>query len=160
MWWQADQSYMVLQPGTNHGRSITDDNILTIDWDCSENFKAVQEQVSFLTKGYKCRTGCTTARCGCRKTVLCRLYVYKLLKFEQSSWATFCILEQDTAIAEVAFQETVMTPSSETEHCNRGTGFLGRLEALEQWLMTAAVKMSQMMKIHNIFNSYYYTYAV
>ena len=39
----------------------------TYDWDSEENIRAVERRVSALLNGCKCRTGCTSTSCGCRK---------------------------------------------------------------------------------------------
>ena len=36
-------------------------------WESEENMKKVQQTVQYLTKGCKCKTGCTTKRCLCQK---------------------------------------------------------------------------------------------
>lgn len=66
MWHQANCSQMVLKPLSLYGWKVID-NSLTIDWDSAENMAAVQQRVESLTRGCKCRTGCRTLRCGCRK---------------------------------------------------------------------------------------------
>ncbi len=63
MWGQANRNNMVLQPLSAFGWDINND-ILTIDWD--SNMQAVQEQMTSLLKGCKCKTGCRNKRCGCR----------------------------------------------------------------------------------------------
>ena len=66
MWRQADRNTMQVANITSHGWNVVDDN-LTIDWDSNENQTAVNERVLLLTIGCKCKTGCTTGRCGCKK---------------------------------------------------------------------------------------------
>jgi hypothetical protein len=66
MWRQADRNTMQVADITTCGWNVTD-GILSIDWDSDENRAAVNERVLLLTKGCKCKTGCTTGRCGCRK---------------------------------------------------------------------------------------------
>ncbi len=65
MWGQANQNNMVLQPLSEFGWNINND-ILTIDWDSKENMEAVQERVTGLLKGCKCKTWCRNKRCGYR----------------------------------------------------------------------------------------------
>ena len=36
-------------------------------WDSTENMTAIRDRVALLMKGCKCKTGCTTGRCGCHK---------------------------------------------------------------------------------------------
>ena len=57
---------MVLHPLTDFGWNVTDES-LTFDWDSENNMEAVRQRVVQLLKGCKCKTGCTTSRCGCRK---------------------------------------------------------------------------------------------
>ena len=66
MWKKADNNHMVLQPLANFGWKVTDES-LTFDWDSESNMDAVRQRVIQLLKGCKCKTGCTTSRCGCRK---------------------------------------------------------------------------------------------
>jgi hypothetical protein len=66
MWRQADVNKMMLQPLTENGWTLKDGKLMII-WDSEENFKVVRERVKTLTQGCKCKTGCTTARCKCRK---------------------------------------------------------------------------------------------
>ena len=57
---------MVLKPLSEYGWKVKD-SLLTFDWDSEDNMAAVPQQVECLTKGCKCKTGCRTLRCGCRK---------------------------------------------------------------------------------------------
>jgi hypothetical protein len=66
MWNQADKNTMTLLPITQYGWKLTDER-LTVDWDSEENIQAVNERVAGLLKGCHCKTGCNTARCGCKK---------------------------------------------------------------------------------------------
>lgn len=43
---------------------------LEIVWDSQENLQQVQKTVEYLTKGCKCRTGCSTFCCRCKKQSL------------------------------------------------------------------------------------------
>ena len=67
MWSQADQNTMTVASLTDFGWSITHDSILTVDWDSSENQEAIKGRVLLFTKGCKCKTGCATGRCACKK---------------------------------------------------------------------------------------------
>jgi hypothetical protein len=58
---------MILQPLEEYGWTINTDGKLLYVWDSEENRRAVQERVESLLKGCKCKTGCTTTRCKCRK---------------------------------------------------------------------------------------------
>ncbi len=64
MWRQAENNQIALKPLVLHGWK-TDEDKLAIDWDSEENIEKVQ-QVRGLLKGCKCKTGCSTNRCGCR----------------------------------------------------------------------------------------------
>ena len=66
MWRQANKNTLEVAPITNYGWNVIND-VLTIDWESDENRTAVSERVLLLTKGCRCKTGCTTGRCGCRK---------------------------------------------------------------------------------------------
>ena len=66
MWSQSCESHMVLKPLTEYGWRI-EEGELYYDWDSEENMVAVRNRVDALTKGCHCKTGCKTARCGCRK---------------------------------------------------------------------------------------------
>ena len=66
MWNQADKNTITLPGMEQFGWKITD-NELTIVWDTEENIRNIQMRVDAILKGCKCTTGCTTARCGCRK---------------------------------------------------------------------------------------------
>ena len=66
MWHQSNRNIMELKHLTDFGWIIEGDT-LTFDWDSQENFAAVQQRVASLIRGCKCRTGCGTLRCGCKK---------------------------------------------------------------------------------------------
>ena len=66
MWSQADINTMVLKPLTEYGWTLKDGK-LTIVWDTEDNMKAVRQRVKVLLQGCKCKTGCTTARCKCKR---------------------------------------------------------------------------------------------
>lgn len=70
MWRQADRNTLQLATITSYGWNIVDD-VLIIDWDSEENQAAVNERVVLLTKGCKCKTGCMTGRCGCKRKGQC-----------------------------------------------------------------------------------------
>ena len=40
---------------------------LQVVWDAPDNVQRVQRTVDFLTQGCRCKTGCTTHRCKCRR---------------------------------------------------------------------------------------------
>ena len=66
MWKQANKNIIELLPLTKHGWKLEND-ILTSDWDSEENIQNVNKRVAGLLKGCRCKTGCKTARCGCKK---------------------------------------------------------------------------------------------
>ena len=43
------------------------DGQLKIQWDTDENTRKIEENKAYLMKGCKCKTGCTTRRCRCKK---------------------------------------------------------------------------------------------
>ena len=47
-----------------------EDGQLRVTWDTAENVQQVQCSVQYLTQGCKCKTGCTSRRCGCMKAEL------------------------------------------------------------------------------------------
>ncbi len=67
MWRQADQNYLVLQPVTNYGWTLTEGK-LCIVWDTPSNLQVIRDRVSLLLRGCKCATGCATGRCGCKRS--------------------------------------------------------------------------------------------
>lgn len=40
---------------------------LKIKWDTEENITTIEKNIAYLTNGCKCKTGCSTRRCGCKK---------------------------------------------------------------------------------------------
>ena len=44
-----------------------DDSGYSMDWDCPDLQKEVQETINFLVKGCSCKKGCKTKQCGCHK---------------------------------------------------------------------------------------------
>ena len=66
-WWtQSDRNTMVLPPITEHGWTLQDTS-LKIIWDTEQNMQKVRERVNILFGGCKCRTGCKSRVCGCRR---------------------------------------------------------------------------------------------
>jgi len=57
---------MEVKPMTDYGWMNSEGN-LVIEWDSDDNIQAIQQRVRLLTKGCKCATGCSTARCCCKK---------------------------------------------------------------------------------------------
>ncbi len=66
MWHQANKNEMAVRPLTDYGWKVNGDT-LTFDWDSDINMEAVKQRVAALLRGCRCKTGCKTARCGCRK---------------------------------------------------------------------------------------------
>ena len=66
MWGQANNERLQLKPLTNFGWKIEDEDLL-YDWDSEENMSKVRERVYTLTRGCHCKTGCSSAKCSCRK---------------------------------------------------------------------------------------------
>ncbi|XP_078589268.1 uncharacterized protein LOC144869676 isoform X2 [Branchiostoma floridae x Branchiostoma japonicum] len=50
-----------------YGWEIDDHGNLMITWDSKENIEKVQKTVEFLTRGCKCKSGCSSKRCKCLK---------------------------------------------------------------------------------------------
>ncbi len=104
MWHQADQNTMRLEPIAEYGWTI-EGSTLAIDWDSSSNVEAIKQRVMVLTRGCKYKTGCSTARCGCKKKAM------------QCLEGCLCInctnlptsASTDTEIAQVIQQETEET---------------------------------------------------
>ena len=149
MWRQSDKNNMVLQPLNSHGWTIPDGH-LTIEWDSMENIKAIQEQVSLLTKGCKCKTGCTTARCGCKKKgmscsvgCMCTNCSNVPANEEKQSLRS----QQDTAIAEIV-QEMAMVDTTQLPETDELVDwvYLGRLNVL---MLTMLVYIPVTMKKSN-----------
>ena len=73
MWQQAQCNHMMLAPLHNHGWTRETDGNFSIFWDTEENRKRVKSRVDLLMKGCGCKSGCSSNRCGCRKSgELCR----------------------------------------------------------------------------------------
>ena len=71
MWSQADSHNMVMEPITEYGWSVHNDQLRVV-WDTDENMAAVRDRVNVLLKGCKCASGCQNRRCGCqRKNSMC-----------------------------------------------------------------------------------------
>ena len=66
MWRQADSNAMHLADLASWGWKV-ENELLSIDWDSDDNQSLVRERVQLLTKGCKCKSGCATGRCGCRR---------------------------------------------------------------------------------------------
>lgn len=67
MWQQSTKNIMTLPPLVDYGWHINASHELMIRWDTEENIRAVNDRVQLLLRGCKCTTGCTTARCSCKK---------------------------------------------------------------------------------------------
>ncbi len=58
-----------MPPMSDHGWYREDDK-LKIQWESEKNISTVKDSIAYLTKGCRCKTGCTTRRCGCQKNGL------------------------------------------------------------------------------------------
>ena len=47
-----------------------EDGQLRVTWDTVENIQQIQRNVEYLTQGCKCKMGCTSRRCRCKKAEL------------------------------------------------------------------------------------------
>ena len=65
MWLQADQTNIILEPMTDYGWSIIDDNLRVV-WDSDKNRQAVRNRIENLLKGCKCKTGCIALTYKCK----------------------------------------------------------------------------------------------
>ena len=65
MWRQANMS---LKPITDYGWQLVE-NTLTVVWYTPKNITSICNRVRLLLRGCKCVTGCTTGRCGCKKSL-------------------------------------------------------------------------------------------
>ena len=68
MWRQANLNNMSLKPITDCGWQLVG-NTLTVVWDTPKNIASICNRVRLLLRGCKCVTGCTTGRCGCKKSL-------------------------------------------------------------------------------------------
>ena len=66
MWRQVNTHNLCLQPMTEYGWRLENDTLI-YDWDSEANMAEIKQRVSMLLKGCKCRTGCGSAACGCKK---------------------------------------------------------------------------------------------
>ena len=66
MWSQANRNTLEVADIARCGWNLIG-AILSIDWDGVENQAAVNQRTLLLMKVCKCKTGCTTGRCGCEK---------------------------------------------------------------------------------------------
>ena len=67
VWAQSDKPHIVF-PDVEEWGWKSDSGTLNCEWDSPENLACVQERVDAWGKGCTCSTGCTTNRCGCRKS--------------------------------------------------------------------------------------------
>lgn len=67
VWKQATSHLIVYPPLVGNGWIQPDPKTLSIDWDSKNNIQHIRSRVALITKGCKCRTGCRTGRCGCKK---------------------------------------------------------------------------------------------
>ena len=66
MWRQANNAEIILKPVDLYGWKI-EDGKLEFDWDSDANIQRVQTRVQGLLKGCKCKKGCKTNACGCKR---------------------------------------------------------------------------------------------
>jgi hypothetical protein len=66
MWKQADANEMEVKALSDYGWQINE-GVIGVMWDSAENIKKIRKRAEILLKGCKCKTGCSTGRCRCRK---------------------------------------------------------------------------------------------
>ena len=66
-WRQAASNHIVYPSLEDIGWRKPDSNTLVIDWDSEANLSRIKEQVALARKGCGCKTGCSSARCKCKK---------------------------------------------------------------------------------------------
>lgn len=67
VWKQAASNHIVHPPLEVFGWKRPDPNTLVIDWDSETNTSRIREQVALIRKGCGCKTGCSSARCKCKR---------------------------------------------------------------------------------------------
>ena len=67
IWRQACSNNIIYLPLNGNGWKQLGPNTLEIDWDSEDNLAHVRINVALIQKGCGCKTGCTTARCKCRR---------------------------------------------------------------------------------------------
>ena len=67
VWRQAASNHIVYPQLEDFGWRKPDSNTLVIDWDSEANLSKIKEQVALIRKGCSCKTGCSSARCKCKK---------------------------------------------------------------------------------------------
>ena len=67
VWNQATSNHIVHPPLEDFGWKKPDPTTLLIDWDSESNLSRIREQVALIRKGCGCKTGCSSARCKCKK---------------------------------------------------------------------------------------------
>ena len=58
---------MALEPLLGNGWQKDQNGKLETDWESEENTRKIRSRVDLVLKGYSCKGGCTTNKCGCRK---------------------------------------------------------------------------------------------
>ena len=67
VWRQAASNHIVYPQLEDFGWRKPDSNTLVIDWDSEANLSKIKERVALIRKGCSCKTGCSSARCKCKK---------------------------------------------------------------------------------------------
>ena len=68
VWSQACSSSLDVPAPTEHGWCVNTTGKIEVSWDTEESIASVKALVESLTSGCKCKTGCSTNRCKCRKS--------------------------------------------------------------------------------------------
>ena len=63
---QCAQNNIRYPPLVGNGWNLSNSN-LTIDWNSEENMMNVRQTVALMRKGCRCKTGCQSSRCKCKR---------------------------------------------------------------------------------------------
>lgn len=66
-YWSSATNQDITMPALSDYGWYREDGALKVQWDTNENITRVEEHIAFLTTGCRCKTGCTTRRCKCKK---------------------------------------------------------------------------------------------
>ena len=69
-YWEKARLQNTVMPSPTQYGWYGKDGQLKVHWDTEDNMKKVVDKVDYLTKGCRCKTGCTSKRCKCKKAEL------------------------------------------------------------------------------------------